>query len=469
MSKYLTFGVVGIAILLGSMGAYAVSVAFPDITSSFNVSITTAGWILTAFQLAMIVTMPVAGKASDTLGRKRTFIFFVLLFTVGTFLCAIAPNIYWLIAFRVVQGIGGGGFMGPSAGIVAEAFPKSRQRAIGLIVTLGTVGIAFGLNIGGWLTESFGWRSVFWGSIAVSAVTLLAGAIVLKQDGTMQKVDIDLYGAGLLAASLGTIMLGLTTLETHTARAFAAAFGFLAVGAILTLVFIRHERRAKSPIIPIEVLKGKPFVAANLFNLVFGFMLGVLTFVPLYAVTIYDVSISESGLIATPRTAGMLVASIASSLLLVRWGYRRPLMIGVLSLVVGCTILGFELSSLRVFGAGLSGIGIALVAVTFAGFGHGFSSPAANNACIELMPDRVSTITGMRQTFRTAGQATGIALASLVLGSFSNLESGFRVVFFGTALVGLVSIPSIFAMPRSAADAGTNRSRIAAAESAESG
>jgi MFS family permease len=190
-------------------------------------------------------------------------------------------------------------------------------------------------------------------------------------------------------------------------------------------------------------------VAANIYNTIFGVTVGALTFLPLYAVSVYGASTVDSGLIVTPRAALMFAGSFLSSLLLVRWGYRRPMIIGTGMMILTAFLLGFESRGLNIADYGLSGIAVTLVIVGLSGFGQGVSMPASNNACIELMPDRVSTITGVRQTFRNIGQALGIAVASIVLDNFGSLNRGFSFMFFGTALLAVVTIPCIFAMPRS--------------------
>lgn len=127
MSRYLVFVSISLVLLLSGISNTSVAVAFPIMTSSLGTSLILAGWVLSAYQLVVTVTLPLAGKVSDAFGRKRTFMVFLSLFTVGSLLCAIAPNIEWLIVFRIIQATGGGGFLPSCAGIVADEFPRSRQ------------------------------------------------------------------------------------------------------------------------------------------------------------------------------------------------------------------------------------------------------------------------------------------------------------------------------------------------------
>jgi len=453
LSRYLIFGIAGLTLLVQSASANAVAVAFPEITSSFNASIVLAGWVLSVFQLAMIVSIPVTGKAADALGRKRTFMSVLVIFTVGAFLCAIAPNIYWLILFRAIQGVGAGGFLTSAAGIVADTFPRSRQRCIGLITSIATVGVVLGPNVGGWLTESFGWRSNFWFAIPWGVVAFAAGMFLLKKDGERLKAVFDLKGAAVLALALVLLMVGLTTVGRQSSYipwlTVASAFG---LGLGLMIVFVRHERRAVEPMLDLEMFSGRRFMASNMFNFVFGLTTGGFVLLPLYAVTVYGASTIQSGLVVTPRAAAMMAASFVTSFMLIRWGYRKPMLFGTVLMVAAAILLGLEFKKISLLGFTLSGIAVMPVVIGMSGFGHGFIAPAANNACIELMPDRVSTIMGLRQTLRHVGGALGIAIASVVLASAGSLAQGFQWFFLGIALISLVTIPFIFAMPRSPSD-----------------
>lgn len=151
MSKYLIFATVSLVLLLSSISSTAVAVAFPQITSSFSASLILAGWVLSIYQLAATAVMPIAGKASDAFGRKFTLMLCLSLFTLGSLLCTIAPNIELLIFSRFIQAIGGGGFFPSATGLVADEFPRSRQQSIGLLTSIFAIGQIIGPNLGGWM------------------------------------------------------------------------------------------------------------------------------------------------------------------------------------------------------------------------------------------------------------------------------------------------------------------------------
>lgn len=464
MSKYLIFASVSLVLLLAAINGTSVAVAFPEIVSSFDVSLVMAGWILSVYQLVATVVMPIAGKANDILGRKPTLLFFLGLFTLGSLLCAIAPNVPLLILFRFIQGIGGGGFLPSAAGIVADEFPNSRQQAIGLFTSIFPIGQIIGPNLGGWLTEAFGWRSIFWFNIPLAICAMIATAVLLRP-GRKKEQHIDVLGALLLAASLLTFMVGLTALGNgDTQLSWALAGVLFPCSAALMVVFIRHEVKARDPVIDLVVLKERRFVAANIFNLVYGAgALGVVSFVPLYIVSVHGMSVFESGIMLTPRSVGMMLASTVTSIFLLRWGYRRPMLIGTAAIVISLFLLAMVRPGVNeVLGIPLGSTTLLLAIMLLAGIGFGTSAPAANNACIELMPDRVATITGVRGMFRQGGGAVGIGVASLVLEhSAGNMGRGFYFIFLSLGLVTMMTAALIFAMPSSPYDSTRSAERKA--------
>ncbi|MFC2018387.1 MFS transporter [Chloroflexota bacterium] len=449
MSKYLVFAIVALSLLLSAISSTSVAVAFPIITSSFETSLVMAGWVLSIYRLVVTVAMPLSGKASDLFGRKLVFITSMSLFTIGSLLCAIAPNIQLLILFRFIQAAGGGGFMPSAAGMVAEAFPKSRQRAIGLFTSIFPIGMIIGPNLGAWMTQAFGWRSIFWFNVPLGIVILIAAAFILRP-GQRVKGHFDLLGAGLFAGSLFSVMAGLSTIKSGVDGTSWLLPGLLFLaGIVLLITFVRHERRSKSPIIDFAVIKTRPFIAVNIYNFIFGsFSLGLMSFIPLYAVSVYSMSLISSGLILTSRSVGVIIASAVTSVFLARWGYRRPMLIGTTIVALILFLLGLQSPGMNIMGIQLSSTVLLTLIMLLAGVGIGIASPAANNACIELMPERVSTIVGMRGLFRNSAGALSVAIVSLLLQSIGDMARGFTIVFFALGVVMLTSIPLIFAMPR---------------------
>lgn len=437
MSRYLVFATVSISLILSSISGTSVSVAFPVITASFNVSLIVTGWIISIYQLGLTATMPIVGKISDVMGRKSTFMICLVLFMLGSLLCAIAPNVESLILFRLIQSLGGGGFMPSAVGIVAEQFPQSRQKAIGLFSSIFPIGQIIGPNLGGWLVSSFGWRSVFWINVPIGLMALIASALSLHPSKRVEG-KIDFLGAGLVGGSLSSFMFGLCLLGYENMRLMAVVPCLAAF--VLIFLLIRHEKRTEDPILDIEILSTKPFMAANTFNFVYGSaVIGVMSLIPIFAVSVYGMNALECGLLLTPRSVGMIAASTVTSIFIERFGYRRPMIIGTTLTVAGLLFLSYEPGSITALYVIMGLLGVAV----------GTLSPATNNACIELMPERAATITGVRGMFRQIGGSLSITVATLVLNTVSDIALGFQIIFIGIAVVFIAAIPLIFLMPRS--------------------
>jgi len=448
--RYLIFIVISLGLLLSSISGTSVAVAFPSIIDSFGTNLITAGWVISIYQIALTIMMPLMGKLSDIIGRKTTFILCVVMFIVGSFLSAIAPSIGVLIAARFIQAIGGGGFMPSATGIISEEFPESRQKAIGLFSSIFPIGQLLGPNIGGWLISKFSWRSVFWINIPFGIVVLMLSIFLLRKDNKVGG-KIDFKGATYLSVFLSALLAGLSVIGSSINATSITIASLLIIGSgIFFVLFVKEEKSSSEPILDFEVLKSPPFAAANIFNFIYGMgIIGVMSLIPTFAVTVYDMNVFESGFILTPRSIAMIVTSFLVSLYLDKWGYRWPMIFGTVVTTISLILLGIEPHNLELFGFSIGNMSIMLTIMAIAGLGVGASAPASNNACIELMPERVATITGVRGMFRQSGGAISMTIATIVLHQFTNLASGFKVIFIALAILTVLSIPVIFIMPSS--------------------
>jgi EmrB/QacA subfamily drug resistance transporter len=459
MRRYLVYAAVGLSLLFISISGTAVSVAFPQMMASLNTSLILASWVLSIGQLANTVAMPLAGKACDILGRKFVFVLCTILFTLGSLASALAPNIELLIFFRLIQGIGAGGFLPAATAIVAEEFPKTRQQSIGLFSTIFPIGQILGPNLGGWLTESFGWRSTFWMSVPLGLVVMVVSIWLLRKDPSRARGNLDLAGAGILSGFVSAIMIGISLMGSNSNGSISwwAVAVFFALAVLFLILFLRRQGKIDDPIIDLQVLRERHFVATNMYNFFYGMgVLGVFGFIPLYAVSVYDLSTINSGLILTPRSIAMVIASVVVSLNLVRWGYRWPIFVGTILTSISLIILAWEPSGVNVGSLQIGGIALIIGSLFLAGLSQGMVAPAANNACIELMPERIGTITGVRGMFRQVGGAISVGLTALVVHNTGDTALGFRYVFIGLTAIMVLVMPVILLIPR-----GTTRTRKA--------
>ncbi len=450
MRRYLIFASAGLSLLMYSIDTTAVAVAFPHFIRDLGTNVLWAGWTISIYLVAVTSVMPLMGNLSDSFGRKKVFLFSLILFTSSSLACGFAPNIYSLVAFRFFQGVGGASFLPTAAGIVSDQFPEHRARAIGLFSSIFPIGGIIGPNLGGWIVSRYSWRYIFYINLPIGLGLIALILILLKDSEILVRPPIDFKGAALFLGAILFLMLGLNvTAENLTSSHLLLTILFLGGSFIFLYLFWGQERRVSNPILDMTLLRSKPFLAANLYNTMVGVaVIGIFSFIPLYATSVHKLSTLASGMILTPRAAAVIPTSAVISFLLRRWGYRWPMVLG-LTMVSLSTILlaGPGLALLGRTGIGLGTTEILAVLVMLNGIGIGFAIPASNNACIELMPEKVATITGLRGMFRSVGGAVGISLITLILHLSSTPAMGFRITFFSFGLGLLFTIPLVFLMP----------------------
>jgi EmrB/QacA subfamily drug resistance transporter len=451
MKRYIVFAVGSISFLLVSISGSSVAVAFPNITANFHASLILAGWVLSVQQLAGTIIMPVAGKIGEIYGPKRIFLISIAVFTLGSFFSAIAPNIIILIIARFIQAVGAGSFLPLMTGIASDLFPNSRQQAIGLFSSIFPIGMIIGPNLGGWLVESYSWQSVFWVNIPLGIIVFIAMASLLTEKKG-EGGQLDMAGVGLFSGMLSAFIIALSEAgDRDISGSWIIAIVLLIAAAVMGVLFYRHEKRVKTPVIDLQMIQKNPFLASNIYNMLYGAaVLGVMGFIPLFATSVYGMTTLQSGLILTPRSVGTILASLLTSMMLPKWGYRWPMLIGTAGMIISMVMLGLEAVGIHTLGAGASGTLTLSVIMLISGIAIGVIAPAANNACIELLPNRVATITGVRGMFRQSGSILSITVTTLVLENLSGMGRGFMWVFYGLAAILVLSVPFIFAMPRNA-------------------
>ncbi len=450
MRRYLIFISVGLGLLMSSIDGSVVAVAFPNLIKELGTNVLWAGWTISIYLIAATSVMPLMGKLSDSFGRKKVYLISLILFTGSSFACALAPNIHVLVAFRFLQGIGGASFLPTAAGIVSDQFPENRERVIGLFTSIFPIGGIVGPNLGGWIVSQYSWRYIFYINLPIGIVLIALIMILIRESKVPSHPQIDFWGASFFFGTILFLMLGLNHLaESLSFLSFMLAGIFLGLSFFLLRLFFRQEQRHANPIFDMALLRSKPFLAANLFNLLVGAgVFGIFAFIPLYATSVLTLSTLVSGVILTPRSVGTIIFSVLTSFLLKRWGYRWPMVVGTILICTSTVLLGeqgFQVLSLLCRHLGVAGVLAALIMVT--GIGMGILLPASNNACIELMPEKVATITGLRGMFRSIGGVCGISLITIILHLSQTPADGFRIIFISFGLGLLLAIPLVFLMP----------------------
>jgi MFS family permease len=451
MIAYLVFFAMHLTLLLASISVNTVSVAFADITTDLHTSLVTAGWVMSIYLLVFTVSTVLMGKISDMFGRKQTFVACSALFVLGSFLAAIAPNIQILILARLVQSLGGGGFVPTSLGIITEMFPTSRPRMVGISISIYNIGGIIGPGIGAWLVSSFGWRSVFWFNVPFGVLSLIPVIFLLKSD-KRKPSHIDTLGAGLIAGALFGLMMGVSRIKMqNSALEWLIVAVLMGLGISFFLLFLRHTRKAKDPIVESNLLRRQPFLAANVYNFIFGAcVFSFSSFIPLFITSVYGLTTYHSGIILGVRSAGNIIAAIAASFLATNWGYRKQILTGTILISVTIILMAVQPRAFSLLGIQVSDFAILSVIGFISGIALGVVSTALINSLIDLMPEKTATISGLGSMFRQSGGAIFIAVTTVVIQANSNVSTGFLISFLAVGVLIMACIPFIFKMPNQA-------------------
>ena len=449
MRRYLIFLTSSLSILMYAIDSTVVAVAFPNFTRELHTNVLWSAWTISIFFIAVTIALPLAGNLADSFGRKRVFVVSLILFTGSSLACGLAPTIYALIAFRFLQALGGACFLPTASGIVSDYFPENREAAIGLFASFFSIGAVIGPNLGGWIVSRYSWRYVFYINVPIGIALIAAVMLLLRESRVLAHTRIDLLGVALMSGTLLFLMLGLNLVAEHFSASYITVAAIMVIiSCCLAVLFVKQEKATAEPILDIALLQSKPFMAANTSNLIIGMTtIGAVTFIPYYAVSIHKLSTLMSGMILTPRSVAMVGCATATSFLLRRLGYRWPMVFGFA--VIGITTM-FLAPSLFPWNIAIGQWGIAgtlSFLLLINGIGCGVIFPAANNACIELMPEKVSTIVALRNMFRNIGAALYISLLTVILHVTSGSAEGFTIMYISSGLLCLASIPLLFLMP----------------------
>jgi EmrB/QacA subfamily drug resistance transporter len=440
-SKWLIFAIVSIALFMMSVDVTIVSTGLQTIRQSLHTQINWATWTVTAYELGLVVSMPISGRISDQLGRKKVFLVAAVVFVTASFLCGLANSIGVLIALRVVQAVGGAAFMPTASGLIADIFGKDKQRALGLFSSIFPLGALVGPVLGGILISSWSWRGIFLVNVPVGLLfTVLAAWYLPSSQPRGGRTDI--AGALLLGGTVLSAMLAITRLGDPggTPASVTFAIPFL-LSFLLGWLFWWRSGRMEQPLIPMHLLRGKVFGAMNLINFLWGASaIGFAALVPLYAQVRYHISPLSSGTLLTARAIGEIALAGVTSFLLHRIGYRLPLIVGLGFIISGLVLLYVHPLVLGPYGwlafaAGLTGIGI------------GISAPAANNATLEFSPNDIGAISGLRGATRQSGAIIGVAVTSAVVARSANEALTLGACFTVLAVILAAIVPLVLIIP----------------------
>jgi EmrB/QacA subfamily drug resistance transporter len=330
-----------LAILLAMLDQLIVGTALPRIVGDLG-GVAHLSWVVTAYVLASTVTTPLYGKLGDLYGRKKLFLAAIVIFLAGSALSGLAQSMTQLIGFRALQGLGAGGLMVGAIAILGELVsPRERGKYMGYIMAVMMVATIGGPLAGGFITDHFSWRWVFYINLPIGGVTLVYLARVLRLPVKRTEHKIDYLGAGLLAVAATAIVLVTTWGGTQYPWGSGRILSLAVLALAATAAFLLVEARTAEPILPLHLFRNRNFsLVAGLSFLVGLAMFGAITFLPLYQQTVQGATATVSGLLLTPMMVGVMVTSIIGGQITSRTGrYKALPIVGSAGMAAGMWLL----------------------------------------------------------------------------------------------------------------------------------
>ncbi|MFF4831498.1 DHA2 family efflux MFS transporter permease subunit [Streptomyces sp. NPDC001315] len=436
-----SIGALLLGMLLAALDQTIVSTALPTIVSELG-GLEHLSWVVTAYLLASTAATPLWGKLGDQYGRKKLFQTAIVIFLIGSALCGMAQNMPQLIAFRAVQGLGGGGLMVLSMAIVGDIVPpRERGRYQGLFGAVFGATSVLGPLLGGLFTEHLSWRWVFYVNLPVGVVALAVIATVLHIPRKATPHVIDYLGTFLIASVATCLVLVASLGGTTWGWGSPQIIGLAVLGVVLVVAFVAVERRAAEPVLPLKLFRIRTFTLSAVISFVVGFaMFGAMTYLPTFLQVVQGVSPTLSGVHMLPMVFGMLLSSTLSGQIVSRTGRWKVFPIAG----TGVTTLGLlllhrmdEHSSTAemsvyffVFGLGLGLVMQVLVLIV-------------QNA---VSYEDLGVATSGATFFRSIGASFGVAIFGTVFAS--RLADKLTDAFRGVSLPAGISVDSLQADPR---------------------
>lgn len=446
--KWLLLGSLMVSLFVGALDQTVVSTATPRILADLG-GFGLLAWLFTSYMLTSTVVIPLVGKLGDMFGRKLFLIGGIFVFMVASAMCGAAPSMEALIVFRAIQGLGGGMIFASVFATLGDVFsPMERGKYIGLFTGTFSLASILGPTFGGFLTDALSWRWVFYINIPVGLIAMPAIWFNLPTREIHSRPRIDFLGASFLSAASVLLLLALVWAGDKYAWASVEIAGLVATSVAFVALFIWQEARHPEPVLPLHLFKNRVFLLSNLIVFTFGAgVFGAFSYLGLYLQTAMDASATTSGVISTPQSLGVLLASTVGGQIISRKGRYRT------QTIIGAALIAVAMGWLTTLRADTPLWHISAIMVVL-GVGFGLVLPTMSLIVQNAVPYQyLGVASSSSQFFRQIGSVLGIAVFGAILANsfHSTFEEEFGTkdqALVGASAVSQLDDPTIRINPR---------------------
>ncbi|TPG50032.1 DHA2 family efflux MFS transporter permease subunit [Rhodanobacter glycinis] len=414
----LILGICCLSLLMVAMDATIVNVALPSIRRDLAASVSGLQWVIDAYTMVVASLLMLAGSMADRFGRRRVFQLGMALFLLGSLLCSVAPDIHGLVAFRILQALGATMLNPVAMSIIANTFtePRARARAIGVWGAVAGVAMALGPVIGGALTESIGWRSIFWVNLPIGAAAMLLAARYIPESRAPRARRVDPLGQLLVLVILAAVTYAVIE-GPHDGWGSITIIGLFAAAALSLVALLVYEPRRHEPLIDVRFFRSAPFSSATLIAICsFSAFSGFLFLNALYLQEVRGLSAFHTGLCTLPLALATILCSPLSGRLVGSYGTLPSLLASGTATAVSALMMT-QLTATTP---------LPFLLLTYAIFGIGFgmvNAPITHTAVSGMPKAQAGLAAAVASTSRQIGASLGVALAGTILAG--HVRNGF--------------------------------------------
>ncbi|MEF3304620.1 MDR family MFS transporter [Paenibacillus sp. GYB003] len=367
-------------------------------------------WVITIYMLTSTISTVLVGKLSDIYGRKPFILAGIVFFIIGAFLTGLSADIFQLITYRGIQGIGAGIIMASAFTAVGDLFsPRERGKWTGVMMAVFGFSSVIGPTLGGWIVDHMDWEWVFWIFLPIGVVAFVLIMMLFPKVDKKQSEAIDYWGSLFLTLTIVPLLLGFSWAGTKYAWGSLQVLGLFGSALVALLIFLFIETRVKSPVLPLSLFRNSIVTLSNSIGFLMNAgMMGALIYLPFFVQGVEGISPTYSGYVTMPMSISMVVVSAFTGRLITKTGkYKRFALLGMPIMIVGMVMMAY-----------MNSIWLAVLSMIVFGFGLGLGMPifslTVQNA---VRPDELGVATASSQLFRNLGGTIGIAVMGTIMAS----------------------------------------------------